>query len=108
MPAARQKPCEWCNTPFYAPRKDAKWCSDRCRYRAKKEDHKFEYPKLPQSGYVGISFNRYRRCWEVRIPDPPAARWKYVNHSKDLKEAVKMYIEIMEEDPRRVVRERLP
>lgn len=85
MPAKKLK-CTVCGCLFYATRSDTKYHSQRCRYKARAEDAKFEVPRLPQSGIEGVTFSRIRKRWEVRIQE--GETWKYCGAFKTLEEAI--------------------
>lgn len=84
MPEAKRKRCEYepCNRLFYAPRSDAKYCSERCRSRVRMEDARFRCPRIPKSGVPGITWNRYRSRWVVKVKID--GEWKYVGSFHDL------------------------
>ena len=93
MPAKKQK-CECCGKPYWASRSDAKWCSQRCRGRARMEDAKFTIPEIPQSGIRGISFNRVKRTWDVRLL-LPGQEPKYIGSFRDLEKAQRWQSEVI-------------
>jgi len=108
MPAKKKK-CERCGREFYACRSDSKWCSERCRYRERMENAKFELPTLPKSGIPGIVYHRIRKRWDIRIPEDkhhPKYNWKYIGTAVNLSDAVKMQNEILGKQS--VLCERLP
>jgi len=91
MPAKR-RPCDWCRRKFWACRSDSKWCSERCRYRNRQENAKFAQSKIPGSGVPGVTFNRFRKKWEVRIREDSS--WKYVGSFAGLESAVQFQNEV--------------
>ena len=92
VPAQRVK-CKRCNKLFYACRSDSLWCSERCRYKERMENAKFEVSKIPRSYVQGVTFNRIRKRWQIRIPEDK--NWKYVGSTATLEEAIKMQNEIL-------------
>lgn len=75
-----------CRVSFYAARSDTLYCSDRCRSRTRMEDAKFTTPIIPKSNIPGITFNRVRKRWEVRILENN--KRKYVGSFKTLSSAI--------------------
>lgn len=96
MPTAKISKCQRCGRVIRVSRKDTKWCSDRCRYRERQENAKFNVPKLPQSGHKGITFSRIKENWGVKIKEE--TKWKYVGSFKDLNEAIVFQKEIEQID----------
>jgi len=93
VPTAKQKNCEGCGKRFFASRSDTKFHSDRCRYKVRAENAKFETPHLPQSGVEGVTFARIRKRWEVRIK--VAGTWKYIGLRKTATEAIAYQREVL-------------
>ena len=85
--------CAWCGKKFWACRRDSKWCSEQCRYRNRQENAKFARSKIPRSGLAGITFNRFRERWEVRIKE--GMRWKYVGAFGTLEASVAFQREVL-------------
>ena len=57
------------------------------------ENAKFRVPEIPQSGVPGVSFNRVKRTWDVRLL-VPGENPKYIGSHKDLEAAVKWQKEV--------------
>lgn len=96
MPA-KQKPCDYCGKKYWACRSDAMYCSEKCRTATKMENARFFTPVIPQSGIPGIVFNRWRKCWEARLPYcRETKQMKYIGSSKDLAEAKRLLAEVMD------------
>lgn len=92
--------CQFCSKRFWASRVDTKYCSERCRYRSRMEDGKFNCPVIPLSAVPGVTFSRVRKRWEVRIKEEGNHRgWKYVGCASSLKEALEIQQEIMQCQP---------
>ena len=66
MPA-KQKPCDYCGALFWASRSDARFCRRLCCNRSIREDSRFEFPYIPQSGVPGVTFDRYKKRWIVKV-----------------------------------------
>lgn len=80
------------------PRRDSKYRTERCRYRSRMEDAKFQLSVLPVSGVVGVTFSRIRRRWEVRIPEvgDDGKRWlNYVGSAATISDALQIRREVM-------------
>lgn len=105
---AIKKRCEFCCKFFWATRKDNLWCSDRCKRRTYRENVRFEITVIPRSGINGITFNRFRNKWEVRIPAHIVGekQAKYVGSAPTIQEGLLLQREILGET-RSVLRERL-
>jgi hypothetical protein len=88
-----RRPCDWCGKLTWFGRKDARWCSNRCRYQWRQENAKFDVPLIPCSGFNGITFNRIRKHWQVTIPE--GKRRKYIGSFKHLPDAVAFQREVL-------------
>jgi len=57
------------------------------------ENARFEVPSIPQSGVKGVSYNRVKRTWDVRLLIP-GHKPKYIGSRKDLQQAIKWQAEV--------------
>jgi hypothetical protein len=57
------------------------------------EDARFQVPSIPQSGVKGVTYNRAKRTWDVRLlisgEDP-----KYIGSHRNLGEAIRWQAEV--------------
>lgn len=83
MPAKKIK-CTFCNRKFWACRSDSLYCSERCRYKERRETAKFKSQPC-KSGVPGIIWNRINERWEVKIK--VEGKWKYIGTFKDFGKA---------------------
>src|ERR1700723_47283 len=92
----RTKRCEFCQKPYLSSHADTKWCSERCRYRNRMENHRFIVPVIPKSGIEGIYFNRQGMRWEayIKVQDRPR-RWKYLGGFKEKAEAIEFQRQVL-------------
>lgn len=88
MPAQKLN-CTMCRKSFYACRSDTLFCSQRCRQRERQENAKFETPKIPKSGVMGVTYHRIQKVWSVKIKLEDGS-WKYIGCKKTLQEAKKL------------------
>lgn len=88
MPKAKYLFCTFCGKGYYATRSDSLYCSEKCLRNNKHENRKFETPQIPKSGIEGISYNRFRRAWELRLN--VEGKQKYLFGDKNL-ENVKVF-----------------
>lgn len=94
MPATKLR-CEFCDRLFWAARRDSKWCSVRCRARARSETAHFLVPAIPRSGVPGVTYYmRINRRWQVRIRETDGA-WKYVGAQPTLEAALALQREVL-------------
>lgn len=77
--------CESCNRPIYT-RKNALYCSDKCRAAIRQETAKLLVPNMPKSNIKGITYNRQLQSWEIRIKIDN--QWKYIGCKKELEHAI--------------------
>ena len=63
-----EKVCGFCEKAFIASRSDTVYCSIKCKRSSFNENRRFEIPQVPQSGIKGISYDRFRKKWSLRIP----------------------------------------
>lgn len=84
--------CLKCNRSFLASRSDTKWYSEKCRTKERAENAKFETPNIPKSNIPGITYNRFRSRWEIRIIEDK--KQKYVGSFKKLQKAIEFNEEI--------------
>lgn len=59
------------------------------------ENAKFEIPEIPKSGVPGVTFNRMKRNWDVRLL-AAGENPKYIGSFKDLDKAVRWQSEVVE------------
>ncbi len=94
MPAKRKK-CEYCGKSYWATRSDSKWCSQICRAANRMETAKILIPSIPQSGVPGISFNRVKQRWDVRLLAQGDKKYaKYIGSCKELSKAIEWQREV--------------
>lgn len=72
-----------CRRKFWASRSDSMFCSEKCRYRTRAENAKFDCPQIPKSGVAGVTFNRILKRWEARLVR------KYLGSFKQKEDAIK-------------------
>lgn len=68
------------------------------------EDALFQVPSIPQSGVRGVTYNRVKRTWDVRLlisGEEP----KYIGSHKDLGEAIRWQAEVSLVNPLAAVRD---
>jgi hypothetical protein len=100
VPAKRVR-CKRCGRLFYG-QKNSIWCHDRCRYKERAENAKFETPNIPRSGIPGITYNKINKNWQIKINIQ--GYMKYVGSAKTLEEAIKFRDYVLEEPRTNVVR----
>lgn len=81
MPAT-QKKCERCKRKFWACRKDAKWCSEKCRSAERAETARFIVHPIPRSGVIGVTYHRIIKRWIAKYNN------NYLGSSKNVEEAI--------------------
>lgn len=94
MSAPRVK-CDGCGRWFWACRRDALYCSEKCRGDVRRMDARITHPEVPKSGVPGVTFNRTNARWAVMVKLDYG--WKYVGSAKNLDAAIRLQNEVRAE-----------